>query len=138
MLSRSEIMSRIRSVSKVEVAAASFCRGIAGVPLRHQQPGILGRPDYSNKARKVAVFFHGCFFHGHSCKDRGVKTNRAFWADKVAHNQARHSYVQLMLEAEGWMVITVWECEYRASLRRPTASVGESGGLSERRYAPPE
>lgn len=126
-------MSRIRSVSMVEVRAARFCRQLAGVPLRHQLPGILGRPDYANRKRKVAVFFHGCFFHGHHCKDLSVKTNRAFWVDKVEHNKARHSYVELMLEAAGWTVITVWECEFRAANRVAAASAGASGGRSPRR-----
>lgn len=138
MLTRSEIMKRIKSVSKVEVEAAQFCRRLAGCRLSHQQKGILGRPDYSNKARKVAVFFHGCFFHGHACKERTVKTNRAFWADKVAHNKARHSYVELMLEADGWTVLTVWECEFKAATKRDAASVGESGRAPERIGARPE
>jgi DNA mismatch endonuclease, patch repair protein len=126
-------MRRIKSVSKVEVAAARFCGAKAGCRLAHQLAGILGRPDYANKKRKVAVFFHGCFFHGHHCKDCSVKTNRAFWVDKVAHNQARHSYVELMLEAAGWTVLTVWECEFKAENRRAAATVGEPGGRSAAR-----
>lgn len=117
----------------VEVRAARFCRQLAGVPLRHQLPGILGRPDYANRKRKVAVFFHGCFWHGHHCRVRGTKTNREFWGSKVSHNQARHSYVELMLEAAGWTVITVWECEFKAANHVDAASAGASGGRSARR-----
>lgn len=126
-LTRSEIMSRIRSVSKLEIAAAPLCRKLAGVPLRHQPKNILGHPDYASKKAMVAVFVDGCLWHGHSCKPFDVKTNVAFWRDKIAHNQARDAYVTLMLEAAGWTVLRIPECEVRAFLRRPQSERRVSG-----------
>jgi DNA G:T-mismatch repair endonuclease len=39
------------------------------------------------------------------------KTNTEFWTAKVARNQARDQEVWRKLEAKGWAVIIVWECE---------------------------
>jgi len=117
-MTRSEIMRRITSVSKLETLAAPLCRQLAGCRLVHQPKGILGRPDFANKSKRVAVFVDGCYWHGHLCRHHGPpKTNTAFWVDKVAHNQARDAYVTLMLEASGWTVLRIPECVVRDHLR---------------------
>lgn len=38
-------------------------------------------------------------------------TRRAFWEAKLKGNIARDGRVSKQLEATGWRVITVWECE---------------------------
>ena len=116
-MTRSELMSRIRSVSGAERRAASLCAARAGCRLRHQPKGVEGRPDYANKARKVAVFFHGCFWH--SCPRHGTlpRTNRAFWRRKFQGNARRHRRAVRRLRAAGWRVITVWEHELRRRTR---------------------
>jgi len=112
------LMRRITSVSKLETLAAPLCRQLAGCRLVHQPKGILGRPDFANKSKRVAVFVDGCYWHGHLCRHHGPpKTNTAFWVDKVAHNQARDAYVTLMLEASGWTVLRIPECVVRDHLR---------------------
>ena len=54
-------------------------------------------------------------WHGHKdCKYYTVpKTNTAFWMAKVARNQERDQEVWRKLEAIGWSVIIVWECELK-------------------------
>jgi DNA mismatch endonuclease (patch repair protein) len=41
--------------------------------------------------RKLAVFVHGCFWHGHDCArgSRVPKDNRDYWIGKVERNRAR-------------------------------------------------
>ena len=34
--------------------------------------GAYGRPDIAFPARKLAIFVHGCFWHGHRCR-RGAR-----------------------------------------------------------------
>ena len=41
------------------------------------------------------------------------KTNTEFWEAKVARNQARDQEVWRKLEAKGWNVIIVWECQLK-------------------------
>ncbi|MEO8927846.1 MAG: very short patch repair endonuclease, partial [Caulobacteraceae bacterium] len=65
--------------------------------------------------RRLAVFVHGCFWHGHDCARGGrvPKTNRAYWIAKVARNRARDVAAHAALEAAGWRVETVWECDLK-------------------------
>lgn len=106
---RSEIMSRIKAVSAKETISKPLAEQLAGCRLRHQPKGIYGRPDFANKRRKVAVFMHGCFWHGHS-HVRIPKTNSYWWALKMKYNKARHRKVVRTLRSQGWKVVTFWEC----------------------------
>jgi len=61
------------------------------------------------------IFVHGCFWHGHDCA-RGARTpkqNAAYWTAKIARNRTRDQNAARALEAEGWRVMTVWECEIK-------------------------
>ena len=72
---------------------------------------------------KVAVFVHGCFWHGHRCR-RGRRlpaTRREYWLPKLARNKERDRRARRRLRAAGWRVVTVWECWTR-----------EAEGLRER------
>jgi DNA mismatch endonuclease (patch repair protein) len=37
----------------------------------------------------------------------------AFWTKKIAANQARDRRTQESLRADGWSVLTIWECELK-------------------------
>jgi DNA mismatch endonuclease (patch repair protein) len=60
---------------------------------------------------QVAVFVDGCFWHG--CPDHGntPKANTHYWQPKLERNRARDSRITAALEADGWVVIRVWEHE---------------------------
>lgn len=74
---------------------------------------LPGSPDIVLPKYRSVIFVHGCFWHGHKgCKKYTVpKTNTDFWVAKVARNQERDQEVWRQLEAKGWSVIIVWECE---------------------------
>ena len=76
---------------------------------------LPGSPDIVLPKYRTAIFIHGCFWHGHKgCKYYTVpKTNTDFWIAKVARNQERDQEVWRQLEAKGWEVIIVWECELK-------------------------
>ena len=109
---RSRIMSSIKSVSRLEHEAKPMLSRMGFRFLRHQPKGVVGRPDFANKSRKVAVFVHGCFWHMHG-HIRLPKTNRRFWRDKLIGNVARHEHNRRLLTDDGWTVVEVWECEIR-------------------------
>ena len=112
---RSYLMSLIRSVAEMERKARSLATKKAGVPLRHQPMGVPGRPDYANKARKVAVFVHGCFWHQpcpRGCS-KAPATRRKFWEAKFRRNRERHAEAAKELRAAGYRVVVVWEHEVR-------------------------
>ncbi len=76
---------------------------------------LPGSPDIVLPKYRTVIFVHGCFWHGHKdCKYYTVpKTNTEFWVAKVARNQERDQEVWRKLEAKGWSVIVVWECQLK-------------------------
>lgn len=85
---------------------------------------LPGSPDIVLPRYRTVVFVHGCFWHGHKdCKNYRVpKTNTEFWNAKVARNQERDQTVWRKLEAKGWNVIIVWECELQNATLSDTVS----------------
>ena len=81
---------------------------------------LPGKPDLAFPGRRKVIFVHGCFWHGHHCPRgaRTPKTHEAYWKQKIARNVARDAANESALLADGWKVLTVWECELkdRASL----------------------
>ena len=88
----------------------------AGIGYRLGGAGLPGCPDLVMKGRRVAVFVHGCFWHGHDCArgSRKPKANAAYWTAKIDRNRARDEASRAALNAAGWRVITVWECALKA------------------------
>lgn len=114
---RSAVMRRVKGRdTSPELALRRILRE-AGIGYRLGGAGLPGRPDVVMKGRRVALFVHGCFWHGHDCP-RGVrqpKSNAAYWIAKIARNRARDVSARTALEADGWRVVTVWECEMKAA-----------------------
>ncbi len=82
---------------------------------RLNRADLPGKPDIVLAGRRLAVFVHGCFWHGHDCA-RGAripKANRAYWTAKIGANRARDHAARTALEAAGWRVEAVWECELK-------------------------
>jgi DNA mismatch endonuclease (patch repair protein) len=82
---------------------------------RLNRADLPGKPDIVLPGRRLAIFVHGCFWHGHDCL-RGArvpKANRDYWTAKVDRNRARDARAREGLAAAGWRVETVWECELK-------------------------
>lgn len=86
-----------------------------GYRYRLHRKDLPGKPDIVFPGRKAIIFVHGCFWHGHDCK-RGArmpKTNTKYWTEKIRRNVERGIQAIDDLEADGWRVLVVWECELR-------------------------
>ena len=85
---------------------------------------LPGKPDVVLAKYRTVVFIHGCFWHGHNgCKFFTIpKTNTYYWVGKVARNQERDQEVWRQLEAMGWFVIIVWECELKKKVLNETVA----------------
>ena len=61
------------------------------------------------------IMVNGCFWHGHKgCRyATRSKSNSEFWQAKIQRNKHRDEVTAAHLEALGWHVIVVWECELR-------------------------
>lgn len=111
---RSRIMSRIRSFdTKPEVAVRKYLFS-KGLRYRKNVSTLPGKPDLVFPKYKTVVFIHGCFWHGHSCKAATLpETRREFWEKKIEGNKNRDNDKVLALQALGWKVLTVWQCEIK-------------------------
>lgn len=86
--------------------------------------GAPGRPDVSYPGRRIAVFVHGCFWHHcPRCQPRLPRSNQAFWARKFELNQERDARKRSELEARGWVVHEIWECDIRERLEEAVARI---------------
>ncbi|MCX6359841.1 MAG: very short patch repair endonuclease [Armatimonadetes bacterium] len=98
------------------VRRAAWAAGMRGYRVHSRL--VIGRPDMVFSRYKVAVFIHGCYWHGcQSCgRGRIPKTNVSYWTEKIAANQARDRYVAEQLSAQGYRIVVLWECEVLGDL----------------------
>lgn len=112
---RSAVMARVKGRDTGPEWVVRRALWGLGARYRLHAKGLPGKPDVVMAGRRLVVFVHGCFWHGHSCA-RGArvpKANRDYWLAKVARNRARDIESREKLEAAGWRVETVWECELK-------------------------
>ena len=86
-----------------------------GARFRLHRKDLPGAPDIVLPGRRLAIFVHGCFWHGHDCA-RGARTpkqNRDYWLGKIGRNRERDVVSRAALVALGWRVETIWECELK-------------------------
>lgn len=74
---------------------------------------LPGSPDVVFSGYKIAVFVHGCFWHGHpGCRRATIPQNhREIWVMKIRANTRRDRRVSRSLRNAGWSVLTIWECQ---------------------------
>lgn len=115
---RSKIMSKISGKdTKPEILVRKFLFS-KGFRFRINDKRYSGKPDIVLPKHKTAIFIHGCFWHGHSCK-RGKlpETNKGFWENKINNTKVRDKRSKRELETLGWRVITIWQCEINTRLK---------------------
>jgi DNA mismatch endonuclease (patch repair protein) len=95
--------------------------GASGYRLQWRVPG---RPDIAYPGKKVAIFVNGCFWHRCPyCDLPPPKNNTDFWINKFERNKARDEEKREILESNGWIVLTIWECSIKSDLKSVTDTV---------------
>ena len=85
-----------------------------GFRYRKNAKDLIGSPDVVLPKYRTVIFVNGCFWHGHTCPYfHWPKTNETFWREKINRNIERDNRVMAALDADGWKVLTVWECELK-------------------------
>lgn len=110
---RSDIMSRVKSSNtKPEVAIRKYLFA-NGIRFRINPKTLPGKPDIYVLKYEVAIFFHGCFWHGHQdCKHSKLpKSNKGYWENKMSRNVARDKLVIAKLHDLKVRTIVIWGCE---------------------------
>lgn len=96
-----------------------------GYRFRKNVKSLPGTPDIVLRKYSIAIFIHGCFWHGHESHLHIPKTNVDFWAEKIRRNRERDERQKELLRSMGWNVLTVWECRLRPQYRERTLAVIE-------------
>jgi DNA mismatch endonuclease (patch repair protein) len=137
---RSENMRRIKSKGmKPEMAVRSLAHRM-GYRFRLHAKDLPGKPDLVFRPRRKVIFVHGCFWHSHAdpnCLDgRQPQSKLEYWGPKLARNRQRDGENRAALEAAGWQVLVIWECETKAAeqlARRLGEFLGAPGPARVRR-----
>lgn len=112
---RSAVMRRVKGRDTGPEKTVRRLLTRLGVRYRLHRKDLPGKPDIVMPGRKLALFVHGCFWHGHACA-RGArmpKQNADYWQAKISRNRARDEASEAALRGLGWRVETVWECEMK-------------------------
>lgn len=85
-----------------------------GYRFRLHRRDLPGTPDIVLPGRLVAIFVHGCYWHGHGCRiGRLPKSRLDYWQAKIEANRQRDDRKADSLGALGWRVLVVWQCELK-------------------------
>jgi DNA mismatch endonuclease (patch repair protein) len=130
---RSKNMSAIKaSGTKAELQLA---KGLwdKGYRYRKNNKTVFGKPDFTFKKIKLAIFVDSEFFHG---KDFETKkkpaTNAEFWEKKILRNIARDIEVNDYLKEKGWTVLRFWSTEVRKNLPQIVAEIEHEIALKKK------
>ena len=110
---RSKVMAKIKSKNtKPEMTVRSLCHEL-GLRFRLHRKDLPGSPDLVFPKRRLCLFVHGCFWHQHpGCKYAyQPKSRPEFWLQKLQKNVIRDHTAKADLEAMGWRVAIIWECQ---------------------------
>ncbi len=144
---RSKCMSRIRATNTRPELVLRHALWDRGFRYRVNYDKLPGKPDIVLPKYHTVVFVHGCFWHGHTGCSKFVlpKSNLEYWGTKIQANKNRDQDTWRQLEAKGWSVIIVWECELEKdklneTIERVLAEISHNGErynrfLNERREA---
>jgi DNA mismatch endonuclease, patch repair protein len=122
---RSKLMSRVRGTNTAPEMTVRRALHAVGYRFRLHRRDLAGKPDIVMSRYRTAVFVHGCFWHGHSCKRRQMpQTNEEFWRQKISRNRERDDAATESLRQSGWRVMTIWQCELHTGLTELRSDLG--------------
>lgn len=79
---------------------------------------------------KVVVFCDGDFWHGRNWDSLKVKlahrANAPYWIAKIQSNIQRDRLTTERLQADGWLVLRVWETDVRSDPNRVAAQIAHA------------
>lgn len=85
--------------------------GLTGYRLQWKVPG---HPDIAWPGKRVAIEVRGCFWHRcPHCHPSTPKKNTDYWEAKFARNIERDEENLRQLQAMGWHVHVIWECQLK-------------------------
>ena len=118
---RSSVMRQVKGRNTTPEMTVRRALTNLGARFRLHRKDLPGAPDIVMPGRKLAIFVHGCFWHGHDCPRgaREPKANADYWRGKIGRNSERDGETRAKLSALGWRTEVIWECDLKdaAALR---------------------
>lgn len=101
-----------------------------GCRYRKNVADLPGKPDIVFPRERVAVFCDGDFWHGRNWRERRQRlsegSNPSYWTQKIAANMRRDQRQTAELQANGWLVLRLWETDIRSDTTRAATVVVEA------------
>ena len=116
---RSAVMRAVKSRDTAPELKVRRAAHALGLRFRLGRSDLPGKPDLVFPSRRIALFVHGCFWHGHDCA-RGARmphTSRTYWQAKIARNMERDAASLASLRKLDWKPAVIWECETKDAAR---------------------
>ncbi|HLA96178.1 MAG TPA: very short patch repair endonuclease [Pyrinomonadaceae bacterium] len=103
--------------SKIEVILAQALWK-QGYRYRKNNRTVFGKPDFTFKKLKIAIFVDGEFWHGKdwTVRKHWLKSNQDFWHKKIERNMERDRVVNRILTENGWKIVRFWETDVKKNL----------------------
>lgn len=112
-------MSRVKNKdTKIELLFEEELKNRGITTFEKSPKEVPGRPDFVFKARKIAVFCDGEYWHGYNWAEnkKAIHSNREFWIPKIENNIARDKRINATLKEQGWKCFRFWEHEIEKKL----------------------
>lgn len=112
---RSRMMASVKQVNTRPEKVVRSLLHKTGYRFRLHRRDLPGSPDIVLPRYRIAIFVHGCFWHGHpGCKyARRPASNRIYWNTKLDENITRDAKKIEQLKQLGWYVVIIWECQVK-------------------------
>jgi DNA mismatch endonuclease (patch repair protein) len=121
----SKIMSSVKGQNtkpELMLRKLLYVAGSRGYRVNYKQ--LPGKPDVVFTKKRVAIFVHGCFWHGCKvCGGRVPKHNNDYWSKKLQANIDRDTKRRAQLEEMNYTVIEIWEHELKNDAPKVIASI---------------
>ncbi len=109
-------LSRVRRVdAALEKLVKDQLINIGINSFKIKDKSVYGKPSISFKARKLAVFCHGDFWHGYNYDADACffRKNELFWSEEIPQKIGQDKEITETLENQGWRVLRLWEHEIK-------------------------
>ena len=117
-------LTRMRRIRSKDTGPEMLVRRLVhalGYRYRLHRKDLPGKPDLAFIAQRKVIFVHGCFWHQHpdkTCSDsRLPKSRSGYWLPKLERNTSRDAEHVQALQAAGWHVMVLWDCETKDTAR---------------------
>ena len=107
---RSKNMKAVKSSGSIIERRLGKALWAKGFRYRKNDKSVFGKPDFTFKKLKIAVFVDSEFWHGKNWIERkhDHKSNVKFWHTKIKKNIQRDIEVNSKLKESNWTVLRFW------------------------------